>query len=211
VQGSVVAAAPGTPPLLQKEGSPVYPQASGLGQSVREESGTYAVTRHLVHSESGPGRLQRVTAAVVVNDRYFAEPAGKSGYIWKPRTPEEMHRLEGLAQAAVGFDEKRGDQVVMENVSFSSNAPEQKLGGFEKVVEEMKGLLGQQPGMFRTRSPSGAVRAAARSRTSCGYTAGSGPAHRRLRSQRTCPPVALPRRRTRATRFGTECGHTKLA
>jgi flagellar M-ring protein FliF len=150
VQGSVVAAAPGTPPLLQKEGSPVYPQASGLGQSVREESGTYAVTRHLVHSESGPGRLQRVTAAVVVNDRYFAEPAGKSGYIWKPRTPEEMHRLEGLAQAAVGFDEKRGDQVVMENVSFSSNAPEQKLGGFEKVVEEMKGLLGQQPGMFRT-------------------------------------------------------------
>ena len=150
VQGSAVAAAPGTPPLLQKEGSPVYPQATGLGQSVHEESGTYAVTRHLVHTESGPGRLQRVTAAVVVNDRYFAEPAGKSGSMWKPRTPEEMHRLEDLAQAAVGFDEKRGDQVVMENVSFSSNSPEQKLGGFDKVVDQTKSLLGQQPGMLRT-------------------------------------------------------------
>jgi flagellar M-ring protein FliF len=150
VQGSAAAAAPGTPPLLQKEALPVYPQSAGLGQSVRQESGTYAVTRHLVHSESGPGKLLRITAAVVVNDRSSAEVSGKSGPVWKARTSEEMHRLENLAQAAVGFDEKRGDQVVMENISFSSNAPEQKLAGMDKVMEETKSLIKQQPGLLKT-------------------------------------------------------------
>ena len=126
VQGSAQAAAPGTPPLLQKDALPVYPQnGNGGGQSMKQESGTYAVTRHLTHSEAGPGRVRRITAAVVVNDRMLTDGAAKGPKtVWKPRTQDEMHRLEQLAQAAVGFDEKRGDQVVMENVSFSSNAPE---------------------------------------------------------------------------------------
>jgi len=155
VQGSAKAAAPGTPPLLQpvagKDALPVYPQNGGAGQSTKEESGTYAVTRHLSHTEVGPGRLRRITAAVVVNDRMSTEGAAKTlKTVWKPRTNDEMKRLEGLAQAAVGFDEKRGDQVVMENVSFSSNAPEAEPAGLEKVVEETRGLLGTQPAILKT-------------------------------------------------------------
>ena len=155
VQGSVKAAAPGTPPLLQppagKEALPVYPQNGGSGQSTKEESGTYAVTRHLTHTEAGPGRLRRITAAVVVNDRMSTEGAAKTlKTVWKPRTGDEMKRLEGLAQAAVGFDEKRGDQVVMENVGFSSNAPEAETAGLEKVMEQTKGLLGTQPAILKT-------------------------------------------------------------
>ena len=155
VQGSTMAAAPGTPPLLQpvvgKDALPVYPQNGGSGQSTKEESGTYAVTRHLSHTELGPGRLRRITAAVVVNDRMSTEGAARTlKTVWKPRTSDEMKRLEGLAQAAVGFDEKRGDQVVMENVSFSSNAPEVEAAGLEKVVEQTKGLLGTQPAILKT-------------------------------------------------------------
>ncbi len=148
VQGSAAAAAPGVPPLLQKEALPVYPQGGGAGQSVKEESGTYAVTRHLVHTANGPGRISRVTAAVVVNDRLVADATGKTA--WKPRTAEELKRLEGLAEAAVGFDEKRGDQVVMENVSFSANVPEVKAAGFEKVATEFKSLISSQPGLMKT-------------------------------------------------------------
>jgi flagellar M-ring protein FliF len=156
VQGSAKAAAPGTPPLLQKEGLPVYPsnngpQSGGPGQSTKEESGTYAVTRHLIHSEVGPGRVRRLTAAVVVNDRMTTEGAGKTlKTVWKPRTPEEMHRLEQLAQAGVGFEEKRGDQLAMENVSFSSNAPEASLTGVDKVMDQAKTVLTTQPAMLKT-------------------------------------------------------------
>jgi flagellar M-ring protein FliF len=152
VQGSAAAAAPGTPPLLQKEALPVYPQQGyGAGQSVREENGTYGVSKHVLHTEQAPGRVRRVTAAVVVNDRSSVEGAGKMEHtVWKPRSADEMRRLEQLAQAAVGYDTKRGDQVVVENVSFSANAPEAKLGAMEQLMEQARTLARTQPGLART-------------------------------------------------------------
>ncbi len=148
VQGSAAAAAAGTPPLLQKEALPVYPGGTLGPMTIKEESGTYAVTKHSVHTEQGPGRVRRVTAAVVVNDREVAE-LGKP-VVWRARTQEEMHRMEALAQGAVGYEEKRGDVVTMENVGFSSNVPEVKTAGVGKVLEEAKGLAGSQPGLVRT-------------------------------------------------------------
>lgn len=152
VAGSQAAAAPGTPPLLQKQTLPVYPQQNaGQGQSLHEENETYGITKHLVHTQQGPGRVRRVSAAVVVNDRSVTEGAGKLEHaVWKPRSGEEMHRLEELAQAAVGFDSRRGDQVVIENVSFSTNAPEVKPPAMDRVMEEARGLLHTQPGLMRT-------------------------------------------------------------
>jgi flagellar M-ring protein FliF len=154
VAGSQAAAAPGTPPLLQKQAQalPVYPQQNGAqGQSIHQENGTYGVTKHLVHTEQGPGRVRRVSAAVVVNDRSMTEGVGKLEHaVWKPRSAEEMHRLEELAQAAVGYDARRGDQVVMQNVSFSTNAPEVKPPAMDRLMEEVRGLLHTQPGLVRT-------------------------------------------------------------
>jgi flagellar M-ring protein FliF len=151
VAGSQAAAAPGTPPLLQKQALPVYPQqGAGQGQSLSEENGTYGVTKHLVHIEQGPGRVRRVSAAVVVNDRSVIEGAGKLEHaVWKARSPEEMHRLEDLAQAAVGYDARRGDQVVMENVSFSTNVPEIKAPTMDRLMEETRSLLHSQPELMR--------------------------------------------------------------
>src|ERR1700733_6029436 len=152
VAGSQAAAAPGTPPLLQKEVLPVYPQqGAGQGQSLQEENATYGVTKHLVHTEQGPGRVSRVSAAVVVNDRSAMEGAGKlEPMVWKPRSPEEMHRLEQLAQAAVGFDSRRGDQVVMQNVSFSTNGPEIAPPTMDRLMDQSRALLHTQPELMRT-------------------------------------------------------------
>jgi len=149
--GSQAASAPGTPPLLQKEALPVFPQAASGGQSVHEESGTYGVTKHIVHTEQGPGRVRRITAAVVVNDRSVMEGQGNTEHqAWKPRGAEEMKRMEQLAQAAVGFDAKRGDQVVIENVGFSTNVPELQPAALDRVLEETTKLLHAQPGLMRT-------------------------------------------------------------
>lgn len=148
--GSQAASAPGTPPLLQKEALPVFPQAASGGQSVHEESGTYGVTKHIVHTEQGPGRVRRITAAVVVNDRSVMEGQGKTEHqVWKPRGAEEMKRMEQLAQAAVGFDAKRGDQVVIENVGFSTNVPALQPAALDRVLEETTTLLRAQPGLMR--------------------------------------------------------------
>jgi flagellar M-ring protein FliF len=155
------------PPLLQTSTSPtvpagatqnalpVYPQANPptTGESVSDETGTYAVTRHLSHMEEGPGRIRRVTAAIVVNDRMTTEGSGKQAHtVWKTRTPDEMQRLQQLARAAVGFDATRGDEVLVENVGFSSNQPEVPPTGLGRVMDQADGLLHTQPGLLRTVS-----------------------------------------------------------
>jgi flagellar M-ring protein FliF len=160
--GAKTAAAAAVPPLMQTAAAgqkdatlPVYPQggSAGDGQTTTEEAGSYAVTKHETHTEEGPGRIKRLTLAVVVNDRMASEGAGKQMHtVWKPRSAEEMQRLEQLARAAVGFDATRGDQVVMENVSFSSNTPEAQPTGLAKVMDQTDGLLQTQPGLLKTIS-----------------------------------------------------------
>jgi flagellar M-ring protein FliF len=61
-----------------------------------------------------------------------------------------MHQLEQLAQAAVGFNAKRGDQVVLENVSFSTNAPEMKPPVMTQLMEQSRALLRAQPELAKT-------------------------------------------------------------
>ena len=145
--GTAVAAAQ----AAAKDALPVYPTATQNGQTAHEENSTFAVSKHLTHEEQGPGRILRVTAAVLVNDRSMPGVA-KDGAstVWRARTPDEMKRLEELAQAAVGFDAKRGDQVVMENISFEGNAPEPKVVGLERASEEAESLLRAQPDLLRT-------------------------------------------------------------
>ena len=111
------------------------------------------MTHHLSHSEEGPGRVRRLTAAIVVNDRMATEGAGKLAHtVWKPRSPDEMKRLEDLARAAVGYDAARGDQLVIENVGFSSNVPEVTPPVIEKIMDETSTVLHMEPGLLRTLS-----------------------------------------------------------
>lgn len=161
VQAPPAAKAAPVPPLMQTASAaqnaalPVYPQngAQGGEQTMTDETSSYAVTRHAMHSEQGPGQIRRVTAAVVVNDRMVSEGAGKLAHtVWKPRSPEEMQRLEQLARAAVGFDASRSDQVVIENVSFSSNVPEVSPAGLDKVMDETQAVLHTQPALLKTVS-----------------------------------------------------------
>jgi flagellar M-ring protein FliF len=151
------------PPLMQvaakdkDAGLPVFPQANaGATQSSTEESGTYGVTKHMTHEEHGPGRVRRLTAAIVVNDRMMMEGAGKQAHeVWKPRSAQEMTRLQELAKAAVGFDSARGDEVVVENVGFSSNVPEVAPAMPEKLMEEAQDVLHQQPGLLKSAGWAG--------------------------------------------------------
>jgi flagellar M-ring protein FliF len=150
VQGSATAT-PAAPPLVAKDATPVYPQSSLPGQTIKEESGTYAVTKHVVHSELEPGRLRRVTAAIVVNDRASLAGDGKQRHtVWRSRSPDEMRRMEELAEASIGYDPKRGDQVVLENLSFSSNAQTSTQTFLDRAMEQLRDLLQTQPGLARS-------------------------------------------------------------
>lgn len=112
---------PGTAANAPNVKPPVYPQQAPQTENTKQENGTYAVTQHTRHHVQGPGRVHRITAAILINDRRVVSADGKH-VSWQARTPAELAELQQLAQAAVGFDTVRGDKVTVQNLSFADNS-----------------------------------------------------------------------------------------
>jgi flagellar M-ring protein FliF len=159
---------------------PVYPHETTPPQTAKTESGTYGASKTDRHVVEGPGRVRRLTAAIVVNDRLLQPAAkGKPG-VWQPRSADEVRNLTALAQAAVGFDASRGDMLTVEDLPFDRNRSEQPtplLENWANTAENspvlvkygalLAGLLvilafGVRPALNRAGSP-GTARTAAKS------------------------------------------------
>ncbi|MDR3742337.1 MAG: flagellar basal-body MS-ring/collar protein FliF [Terracidiphilus sp.] len=100
---------------------PVYPQQMNPPQTAKTESGTYGASKTDRHVVEGPGRVRRLTAAIVVNDRLAQAAGGGKAAVWQPRSADEVRNLTTLAQAAVGFDPARGDMLTVEDLAFDQN------------------------------------------------------------------------------------------
>jgi flagellar M-ring protein FliF len=121
---AVAAGIPGTAsnvPNSSASALPVYPQQTTPPQSAKSESGTYGASKTVRHTVENPGRVRRMTAAIVVNDRMMQPAARGKAAVWKNRSPEELRNLTALAQAAVGFDSARGDMLTVEDLAFDEN------------------------------------------------------------------------------------------
>ncbi|WP_133501829.1 flagellar basal-body MS-ring/collar protein FliF [Cognatilysobacter terrigena] len=95
------------------------PNIPAGAQGTRNEVRNYEVDRTLTHTRQAPGKIRRVTAAVLV-DNVPAGPAGKDGkQKLRPLTPAEQQRIQTLVQQAIGFDQARGDGVSVVNQPFA--------------------------------------------------------------------------------------------
>ena len=118
----VAAGVPGTASNAPNtQALPVYPQQTTPPQTAKSESSTYGVAKTVKHTLEDPGRVRRMTAAIVVNDRLTQPATAKHGAVWQPRSPDELRNLTALAQAAVGFDNGRGDLLTVEDLAFQDN------------------------------------------------------------------------------------------
>jgi flagellar M-ring protein FliF len=63
------------------------------------------------------GRVNRISVAVLVDGTYGKNDKGD--IVYKPRTKEEIDRISALVRTAIGFDQKRGDQVEVVNLRFA--------------------------------------------------------------------------------------------
>ena len=121
----VAAGVPGTASNAPNtQAVPVYPHETSAPQSAKTESGTYGVSKTVRHVVDNPGRVRRLTAAIVVNDRLMQPPSKDHAAVWQPRSAEELRNLTALAQAAVGFDTARGDVVTVQDLAFDENRPQ---------------------------------------------------------------------------------------
>jgi flagellar M-ring protein FliF len=120
--GAVPSGVPGTASNVptDKKAKPVETQSK---QTSKSESAQYGVNKTVTHTVSPAGRIQRVTAALLVDDAVVKTMHGdKATYTKRPRTQDELNKIQELAQAAIGFDAKRGDTISVQNMSFDGNA-----------------------------------------------------------------------------------------
>jgi len=100
---------------------PPAPPAEPTQTSVTQ-SAQYGVNKVMLRKVTPAGRIERVNAAVLVDDAVVKNiQGGKTTFTKRKRTPEELERIKQIAEAVIGFDAKRGDTVSVEDMSFDSN------------------------------------------------------------------------------------------
>lgn len=117
-QGTISPPPPGKgPPPLTPSAPPKPPAASGSER--QSELRNYEINRVLRQVVDQPGKIKRLSIAVVVDGLY----QGKN-QTFAPRPPEEMRQFANLAKKALGFNSERGDQFEISCAPLASLPPE---------------------------------------------------------------------------------------
>ena len=104
----------------------------------KDSTVNYEVDKSIQYTKAQVGKIERLSAAVVVNFKTITDPKGETRQV--PLTPEEITQLDNLVKQAIGFDEKRGDAVNVVNQAFT------------KVEEETIPMWAQQETMDLAKS-----------------------------------------------------------
>ena len=133
---AVAAGVPGTASNApNSQALPVYPQQTTPPQTAKSEAGTYGASKTVRHKVQNPGRVRRMTAAIVVNDRLMKPGEKGKAAVWQSRSADELRNLTILAQAAVGFEAGRGDLLTVQDLPFDANRTDTGLSPVSRVLE----------------------------------------------------------------------------
>jgi len=120
-----------------KDAKPAPPNAAT--QSSKTDSEQFGVNKTVVHTITPAGRIQRITAAILVDDAVVKSvDKGKISYTRRKRTADEINQIKELAEAAIGFDSKRGDSISVQNLSFDAGSTDVDLPAPTWRVEVQK-------------------------------------------------------------------------
>ena len=114
-------------------------QANSSGPAARdqskksEETNNYEISRTTKTEVTEVGRVNRISVAVLVDGAYTKSEKGEM--VYQDRSKEQLDRIATLVRSAIGFDQKRGDQVEVVNLKFA-DAPA------IAPLSEPSGLLG---------------------------------------------------------------------
>lgn len=78
----------------------------------------YELDKRVSHITAAPGRVRRVSVAVVLDDRITVRPEGTVERVSWPQ--EDIDRITALVRESVGFDAQRGDTVNVMNATFAT-------------------------------------------------------------------------------------------
>jgi flagellar M-ring protein FliF len=82
-----------------------------------EETNNYEISRTTKTEVTEAGRVNRISVAVLVDGAYTKNEKGEMVYQDRPK--DQLDRIAALVRSAIGFDQKRGDQVEVVNLKFA--------------------------------------------------------------------------------------------
>ncbi len=87
--------------------------------SETRETTNYEMSETTRELTRAPGRIRRISVAVLVNDVLQTDPA-TNAQTWTPRSDGELSDLRDLVASAVGFDAQRGDTITLKSLRFEA-------------------------------------------------------------------------------------------
>ena len=129
IPGSLSNTAPATPTTTTNTAAN---QAEGQTESDQTLSSrttrNYELDRNVRHVRGAMGAVQRLSVAVVVNERAAPAPAdgaapAANAPVSVAYTEQELQRMQELVRSVVGFDAGRGDQVTVVPARFEAPLP----------------------------------------------------------------------------------------
>lgn len=97
------------------------PPASLGGVSRKTENTTYQTSRVVRHLKIPQGNVRRISVSVLVDQKVRWEGAGpRARRILEPPSPETLKVVRDVLAGAVGFQQERGDQILVETLPFEA-------------------------------------------------------------------------------------------
>lgn len=118
----------GTPPVsagnqipnANQQQNPNAAQTSDNAQTT-EETINYEISKTTRTQVTEVGGVKRLSVAVLVDGRYTPDANGVM--VYAPRPQAELDQITALVRTAMGFDDKRGDQLQVVNLQFADSPP----------------------------------------------------------------------------------------
>jgi len=117
-QGNPPVSAGNQIPNANQQQAPNAAQTSDNAQTT-EETVNYEISKTSRTQVTEVGGVKRLSVAVLVDGRYT--PDAKGVMVYAPRPQAEIDQITSLVRTAMGFDDKRGDQVQVVNLQFADS------------------------------------------------------------------------------------------
>ena len=109
---------------LSEDRSEIVPSTDEQGAASTTTNSTFDVGQSVETLSRGGARIERVSAAVLVNDRQVPDESADGAFTYEARTAAELAQVESLVRNAVGINEPRGDAISVVSVPFDMSLPD---------------------------------------------------------------------------------------
>lgn len=108
--------------------------------SKTDETTNYEISKTVQNHIKETGKVNKLSVAVMVDGTYTEDKGGKP--VYTARSEEDRKQIETLVKSAIGYDEKRGDNVEVVGMRFIAEAEENSnLSFLEYLKQDVHGII----------------------------------------------------------------------